>query len=75
MFLGLKKLVDVGVPLDIVHFFCFRYRKQFSSAQTFRVLPECFKVIPITFFTGFTLIMTNKIKSVSNDGQRHFKLI
>ena len=62
---------------DIVYnFYVFdiRYQKNFTSSQPIKVVFKFEGVVP-NDINGYALVLTNKLVSVSSDGQRHFDLI
>ena len=62
---------DVGYNLNI---FDIRYQKNFESAQPIKVEFKFDGVVP-NDINGYALVLTNKLVSISSDGQRHFDLI
>ena len=59
---------------DNLYVFDLRYQKNFESAQPIRVEFKFDGVIPAGIY-GYALVLTNKLISISSDGQRHFDLI
>ena len=53
--------------------FDMRYQKNFGSAQPIKVEFKFDGVIPAGIY-GYDLVLTNKLVSISSDGQRHFDL-
>ena len=51
-----------------------RYQKKFTVSQTNRVQFKFSRVVPDGII-GYALVLTNKLVSISSDGQRHFDLI
>ena len=62
---------NIGVNLYV---FDIRYQKFFESAQRIKVEFKFDGVIPVGIY-GYALVLTNKLVSISSDGQRHFDLI
>ena len=62
---------DVGYNLYV---FDIRYQKNFENAQPIKVKFKFDGVVP-NDINGYALVLTNKIVSISSDGQRHFDLI
>ena len=62
---------DVGYNLYV---FDIRYRKNFKNSQPIKVEFKFDGVIP-NDINGYALVLTNKLVSISSDGQRHFGLI
>ena len=60
---------NIGYNLYV---FDIRYQKNFESAQPIKV--EFKFVVPAGIY-GYALVLTNKLVSISSDGQRHFDLI
>ena len=61
------------IILDIIYF-DIRYQKRFESAQPIKVEFKFNGAVPAGIY-GYALVLTNKILSISSDGQRHFDLI
>ena len=61
---------DIGYN---IHAFDIRYQKKFESSQPIKVEFECDGVIPAGIY-GYALVLTNKLISISSDGQRMFDL-
>ena len=61
---------DVGYNLYV---FDISYQQNFTASQPIRVQFE-FRVVP-NDINGFALVLTNKLVSISSDGQRHSDLI
>ena len=57
-----------------LHVFDIRYQKNFGSAQPIKVDFKLDGVIPAGTY-GYALLLKNKLRSISSDGQRHFDLI
>ena len=51
-----------------------RYQKNFESAQPIKVEFKFSETIPAGIY-GYALVLTNKLISISSDGERHFNLI
>ena len=51
-----------------------RYQKNFTNSQPFKVEIKIDRADPYDI-NGFALVLTNKLVSVSSDGNRHFDLI
>ena len=62
---------NIGYNLYV---FDIRYQKNFESAQPIKVEFKFNGVIPAGIY-GYALVLTNKLISISSDGQRHFDLI
>ena len=62
---------NIGYNLYV---FDIRYRKNFESAQPVKVQFKFDKVIPANIYS-YPLALTNKLVSISLDGQGHFDLI
>ena len=54
--------------------FDIRYQKNFTNSQSIKVEFKFEGVVP-NDINGYALVLTNKLVSVSSDGQRHFDLI
>ena len=65
------RAVDVGY---ILYVFDIRYQKNYTASQPIKVEFEFYGVVPKNV-NGYTLVLTNKLVSISSDGQRHFILI
>ena len=62
---------DVGYNLYV---FDIRYQKDFTNSQPIKVEFKFDGVVP-NDINGYALVLTNKLVSISSDGQRHFDLI
>ena len=62
---------DIGYNLYV---FDVRYQKSFTNSQPIKVEFKFEGVIP-NDINGYALVLTNKLVSISIDGQRHFDLI
>ena len=62
---------SIGYNMNV---FDIRYQKNFESAQPIKVGIKFDGVIPAGIY-GYALVLTNRIISMSSDGQRHFDLI
>ena len=62
---------DVGYNLYV---FDIRYQKNFTNSQPIKVEFKFEGVVP-NDINGYALVLTNKLVSVSSDGQRHFDSI
>ena len=62
---------NVGYNLYV---FDIRYQKNYTASQPIKVEFKFDKVIPNNV-NGYALVLTNKLVSISSDGQRHFDLI
>ena len=62
---------DIGYNLYV---FDIRYQKNFTNSQPIKVEFKLDGVVP-NDINGYALVLTNKLVSVSSDGQRHFDLI
>ena len=56
-----------------MYVFDIRYQKIFESSQPIKVEFKFDGVIPAGIY-GYALVLTNKLISISNDGQRMFDL-
>ena len=56
-----------------VHVFDIRYQKNFETGQSVKVEFKFDKVIPAGIY-GYALVLTNKLISITSDGQRMFDL-
>ena len=65
------RAADVGYNLYV---FDMRYQKNFTNSQPIKVEFKFEGVVP-NDIKGYALVLTNKLVSISNDGQRHFDLI
>ena len=61
-------LVIIYTFLDI------RYQKNYSATQPIKKEFKFDGVVP-NIVNGYALVLTNKLVSISSDGQRHFDLI
>ena len=57
----------------IINSFDIRYQKNFESAQPIKVEFELDGVVPDGIY-GYALVLTNRLVSMSSDGQRMFDL-
>ena len=62
---------DVGCNLYV---FDIRYQKNYTASQSIKVQFEFDGVVPPDT-NGYALMLTNKLISISSDGNRHFDLI
>ena len=62
---------DIGYKLYV---FGIRYQKNFTNSQPIKVEFKVEGVVP-NDINGYALVLTNKLVSISSDGQRHFNLI
>ena len=62
---------DVGYNLYV---FDIRYQKNFTASQPIKVEFKFDGVVP-NDINGYALVLTNKLISISSDGNRHFDLI
>ena len=62
---------DVGYNLYV---FDIRYQQNFTASQPIK-LEFKFDGIVLNDVNGYALVLTNKLVSISSDGQRHFDLI
>ena len=62
---------DIGYNLYV---FDIRYQKNFTNSQPIKVDFKFEGVVP-NDINGYALVLTNKLISISSDGQRHFDLI
>ena len=60
--------------LFIIHMFSIRYQQNFPASQPIKVEFKIDGVVP-NDINGYGLVLTNKLVSVSSDGQSHFDLI
>ena len=56
-----------------IHVFDIRYQKNYQSGQSVKVEFKLDKIVPAGVF-GYALVLTNKLVSISSDGQRMFDL-
>ena len=54
--------------------FDIRFQKNFESAQPIKIEFKFDGVIPTGIY-GYALVLTNKLISITSDGQRHFDLL
>ena len=64
------RAADVGYNLYV---FDIRYQKNFTKSQPIKVEIKFNGVVP-NDVNGYALVLTNKLVSISSDGQRHFDL-
>ena len=64
-------VIDNGCNLYV---FDIRYQKNFTNSQPIKVEFKFEGVVP-NDINGYALVLTNKLVSISSDGQRHFDLI
>ena len=62
---------DVGYNLYV---FDIRYQKNYTASQPIKVEFKFDGVVPKNV-NGYALVLTNKLVSISSDGQRHFDLV
>ena len=62
---------DIGYNLYV---FDIRYQKNFTNSQPIKVEFKFEGVVP-NDINGYALVLTNKLVSISSDGQRHFDII
>ena len=65
------RTADVGYNL---YLFDIRYQKEFTNSQPIKVEFKFYVFVP-NVINGYALVLTNKLVSISSDGQRHFDLI
>ena len=65
------RAADVGYNLYV---FDIRYQKNYTASQPIKVEFKFDGVVPNNV-NGYALVLTNKLVSISSDGQRHFVLI
>ena len=58
----------------IIHSFDIRYQKNYESAQPMKAVNKFYEVIPAGVY-GYALVLTNRLVSISSDGQRMFDLV
>ena len=63
--------IDVGYNL---YAFDIPYQKNYTASQPIKVEKKIDGVVP-NIVNGYALVLTNKLVSISSDGQRHFDLI
>ena len=56
-----------------IHCFDIRYQKDYESGQSIKVEFNIDRVIPADIY-GYALVLTNRLISISSDGQRMFDL-
>ena len=61
---------DIGYN---IHVFSIRYQKDYQSGQAVKIEFKLDKVIPAGIY-GYALVLTNRLISISSDGQRMFDL-
>ena len=57
-----------------LYVFDIRYQEKLENAQPFKVEYNFSDKVPAGIY-GYALVLTNKLTSISSDGQRHFDLI
>ena len=65
------RAADVGYNLYV---FDIRYQKNYTASQPIKIEFKFDGVVPNNV-NGYALVLTNKLVSISSDGQRHFDLI
>ena len=65
------RAADVGYNLYV---FDIRYKKNYTASQPIKVEFKFDGVVPNNV-NGYALVLTNKLVSISSDGQRHFDLL
>ena len=65
------RAADVGYNLYV---FDIRYQKNYTASQPIKVEFKFDGFVP-NMVNGYALVLTNKLVSISSDGQRHFDLI
>ena len=68
---SIVKAADVGYNLYV---FDIRYQKKYTASQPIKKEFKFDGVVPNNV-NGYALVLTNKLGSISSDGQRHFDLI
>ena len=68
----LDRLDDNNIGYNI-HAFDIRYQKNFESSQPIKVEFKFDGVVPAGIY-GYALVLTNRLVSISSDGQRMFDL-
>ena len=63
--------IDVGYNFYV---FDIRYQKNYTASQPIKIEFKFDGVVP-NDINGYALVLTNKLVSISSDGQRHFDLI
>ena len=61
------------IILVIIYIFYIRYQKSFESGQSVKVEFKIDGVVPAGIY-GYDLVLTNRLVSISSDGQRMFDL-
>ena len=56
-----------------IHFFDIRYQKNYKSGQSVKVENKLDKIVPAGVY-AYALVLTNRLVSISSDGQRMFDL-
>ena len=56
-----------------IHVFDIRYQKNYQSGQSVKVEVKLDKIVPAGIY-GYALVLTNRLVSISSDGQRMFDL-
>ena len=62
------------LTLVIIYTFLIRYQKNYTASQPIKVEFKFDGAVPNNV-NGYALVLTNKLVSISSDGQRHFDLI
>ena len=57
-----------------IHVFDKRYQKDYQSGQSVKIEFKLDKIVPAGVY-GYALVLTNRLVSVSSDGQRVFDLV
>ena len=64
------------ITLVIIYVFDIHHHQDYSSAQAIKVRFDFRPAVPAaTNLIGYALLLTNKLVSVSSDGQRQFDLV
>ena len=64
-------MVELGYNLYV---FDVRYQRNFTASQQIKVKLKFDGIVP-NVINGYDLVLTDKLVSISGDGQRHFDLI
>ena len=57
-----------------IHVFDIRYQKNYQSGQSVKIEFKLDKIIPVGVY-GYALVLTNRLVSISSDGQRMLDLV
>ena len=57
-----------------IHVFDIRYQKDYQSGQSVKIEFKLDKIVPVGVY-GYALVLTNRLVSISSDGQRMLDLV